>query len=115
MTNSILANIKNMPTPIKGMGVTILSFSDREAGTIQHVSASGKMIRVTYDISTRIDTNGISDVQEYTHTENPTDDPDQHCVFTLRSNGRYVIRGGNMFHGRLLIVGSKDKYFDPHF
>ena len=58
------------PTPVVGMGITILHWTDRSAGTIVKVSPSGKTFWFTTDTTKRIDKNGMSEMQEYAYTSN---------------------------------------------
>ena len=56
------------PEPTVGMGVTMLSWTDRDAGTIVEVNMKKRYIAVTEDNKKRIDNNGISESQEYEYT-----------------------------------------------
>lgn len=53
-----------------GMGATKLSYSDREAYTVQRIVSDSRVI-VTRDIVTRTDSNGPSDVQDYEYESTP--------------------------------------------
>lgn len=61
----------SQPLPVVGMGVTYGCWTDRMAGTIIEVSDSGKTIKVQADTATRIDSNGMSECQDYTYSPNP--------------------------------------------
>lgn len=65
--------VVRQPEPEAGMGVTMLGWTDRSAGTIQRVFTVGKstFIEVTDDTATRTDSNGMSECQEYSYTSNP--------------------------------------------
>jgi len=65
MTNYLLSGTKGQPTPEVGMGITLLSWTDRSAGTIRRISPSGKTFWFSDDLATRTDTNGMSEMQEY--------------------------------------------------
>lgn len=56
------------PTPVAGMGVTFLHWTDRSPGTIFRVFTVGntKYIETRDDDYKRIDNNGASEEQEYT-------------------------------------------------
>lgn len=77
--------------PVIGMGATVFHWTDRSAGTIERVSASGKRIWIRQDTATRIDKNGMSDCQEYSYAANP-----QGTLYeaSLRKNGRWILKGG---------------------
>lgn len=57
--------------PVVGMGLTVTLYTDRITFTIVSVSASGKSFKATRDTVERIDTNGMSDSQDYKYTPNP--------------------------------------------
>ena len=98
--------------PIVGMGVTMLCWSDRSAGTIVKVRNNNHEIFVTEDIATRIDENGMSDQQSYKYETNYDAQP---IVFTLRKNGKYIRKGSDIKNGLALILGVRDKYYDYSF
>ena len=54
-----------------GDGVTHLQWSDRTPYTVIAVSASGKTATIQMDRWTRVDSNGMSDAQEYAITPDP--------------------------------------------
>jgi hypothetical protein len=56
------------PTPAVGMGVTLLMWTDRAAGTI--VEIRGNVLVVTEDEVKRVDSNGMSEQQQYKFTTN---------------------------------------------
>lgn len=96
------------PEPKVGMGATILMWTDRHAGTIGWVSASGAKIVVQEDKATRVDKNGMSDSQEYAYEP----DPDGRTwVFTRRRDGKYREKGGRTG----LLLGHRRKYHDFSF
>ena len=100
------------PAPIVGDGATILSWSDRHAGTIIEVANGGKTITVQEDLVTRMDSNGLSDAQSYDYERNPNGST---TIFTLRKNGRWVTQGESMRGGRGVSLGVRDHYFDYSF
>ena len=91
--------------PEVGMGCTIQMHSDRHAATIVGVSPSGKTVWVQRDNATRVDTNGISEIQEYTYSPNPN--AAIQC-FRLRN-------GSWKSHGLYLLIGIRREYFDYCF
>lgn len=110
LVNLITANANTVPEV--GMGATILSWTDRHAATIVEVSKSGKSIVVQEDNAKRVDTNGMSDAQNYEHTPN-TDAP--RITYTLRKNGQWVRQGDPLKGGGRLRVGVRDHHFDFSF
>lgn len=109
--NSLMAN-SNAPTPEKGMGCTMLMWSDRHAASIIGVAANGKSVTVQRDKATRTDAYGMSDSQSYEYEP----DPDGSTrVFTLRKNGRWVAKGDPMRGGMGLLVGHRDEHYDYSF
>jgi hypothetical protein len=106
------------PAPEVGMGVTMLSWTDRHAGTIVEVNTKKRYIAVTEDNAKRIDNNGISESQEYEYTpvmdgyrnyyRKDTKGNWRPCVFNEK--GRLVFCGH-----RGLIVGRRETYHDFSF
>lgn len=108
------------PEPAIGMGVTFLSWTDREPGTIVNVFKIGKTqyIECTDDDYKRIDSNGISESQKYEYTTNPDGYRSTFRIgrsgkwesVSKNENGRYVKTGG---YG--LRIGQREKYHDFSF
>lgn len=93
--------------PVVGMGATITMFSDRHPATIVEVRTA-RMIIIQEDSAERIDSNGMSESQEYKFT------PDAKaplCIYTQRKDGSWKERGGS--NG--LIIGHRGKYHDFGF
>jgi hypothetical protein len=105
------------PEPTVGMGVTMLSWTDRDAGTIVEVNMKKRYIAVTEDRAERIDNNGISESQEYKFTPvldghlnyYRKDKKGQWRRCYHNQNGRLVFGTGG------LIVGRREKYYDFSF
>jgi len=105
------------PEPTVGMGVTMLSWTDRDAGTIVEVNMKRRYIAVVEDNAKRIDNNGISEGQEYEFTPNPDgyvvyyrkDKKGQWRKCYYNENKRLVFGTGG------LIVGRREKYYDFSF
>jgi hypothetical protein len=105
------------PEPEVGMGVTMLGWTDRHAGTIVEVNNKKRYIAVTEDHAKRIDNNGISESQEYEYTPDfngyriyyRKDRKGEWRVCHYNENKRLVFgRGG-------LIVNHREKYHDYSF
>lgn len=105
------------PEPEVGMGVTMLGWTDRHAGTIVEVNNKKRYIAVTEDHAKRIDNNGISESQEYEYTPDfngyriyyRKDRKGEWRMCFYNENKRLVFgRGG-------LIVGHREKYHDYSF
>lgn len=95
-----------------GTGATIIKYSDRDACTIVKVSKSGKSVTTQVDKATRTDGNGMSESQTYSYEAQPT----AACrVYTLRSNGRWVLQGESARRGTGLAIGFRAKYHDYNF
>jgi hypothetical protein len=105
------------PEPTVGMGVTMLSWTDRHAGTIVEVNTKKRYIAVTEDSKTRIDNNGISESQQYEFTavmdgyrnyyRKDRKGQWRRCYFN--NNGRLVFGTGG------LIIGHRESYYDFSF
>ena len=91
--------------PAVGMGATYSVGSDRYAVTIIEVSKSGKQIVVQDDIMKRIDTNGMSEMQEYEYTPNPQGSTRK---FYLNKSGRWQESKGSA----RLTVGFRRAYYN---
>ena len=105
------------PEPTVGMGVTMLSWTDRHAGTIVEVNTKKRYIAVTEDTMKRIDNNGISESQEYEYTTVTDayrtyyrkDRKDQWRKCYYNQNGRLIFGTGG------LILGRRESYYDFSF
>lgn len=114
-TGSLVNMVYNNSTPAVptvGMGATRTFWTDRRAGTIVKVSASGKSVEWTDDIAVRTDEHGMSDSQSYSYTTDPDASP---ITFTLRKNGKWVLLGESINGGSRLIIGIRDTHFDYSF
>ena len=114
-TNSLVNLLMSGPAatvPTVGMGATELCWTDRHAGTIVEVSKSGKTLYWVQDNAKRIDTNGMSESQEYEYAPNPTGHRQK---FTLRANGRWVRAGEPAKNGTKLAIGRRESYHDFSF
>lgn len=77
-TGSVMNHLRSRatdsePTPEVGMGVTILMWTDRRAGTIQRIfEERGQMVlEVTPDKATLVGGSKQSEAQEYSYAPNP--------------------------------------------
>lgn len=109
LINHIISGCGNA-TPEIGMGVTILGWTDRHAGTILEVSKDGKSITIARDEAKPLH-KGMTDCQdyEYKHGTKP------YATYTLRRNGRWVAKGQTMNGGSSLKIGERDEYYDFSF
>jgi len=101
-------NNKTTIKPVVGMGATFLAFTDRTPFTVIEVAENGKTCKVQEDTSTRTDSNGMSECQEYTYAPNP-----KGAIYTLslRKDGRWRVRGDTM----LFSIGERRRYHDYSF
>ena len=100
------------PLPHVGQGATICYWSDRHAGTIISLSEDAKAVTWQRDKVKRIDTNGMSESQNY---EYEPDTQGEIIVFTLRKNGRWIRKGQSMRNGTTLSIGHRSEYYDYSF
>lgn len=93
-----------------GVGVTMLSWSDRTPGTIIAFDKEGKWIDIQEDAAKRIDKNYMSDTQTYEYIPNP-----KGCItrYKRARNGKFTDDGKNSGAG--LIIGVREKYYDYSF
>lgn len=102
LINHIMARGSVMPEI--GMGATICGWSDRYPATIVKITKT--QVHVQHDDYKRIDSNGMSEQQEYEYTRN-TNGPV--IVFRL-SRGGLRSKSGNY-----LCVGRRERYYDFSF
>jgi hypothetical protein len=88
--NRIAENTK-APVPEVGMGATEYCYTDRNAWTVVWVSPNKKTIILTRDSYKRIDSNGMSESQEYEFTSDMN--PENGRKATLRKNGQWRWQG----------------------
>lgn len=98
---------KNIEPEI-GMGVTICYWSDRMAGTIIDISASGKTLVIQEDNCVRTDNNGMSESQNYIYSSNPNG---QTHIVTKRKDGSFRI----MKSKTLVSIGHRRAFHDYSF
>lgn len=93
------------PSPVVGMGCTLCYYTDRHAGTVIAVSASGHMVTVREDKAIRTDSNGMSDQQAYKFEEDPNG----------RTHKLYRQGDGRYGKGPRLVLGNRNAYHDYSF
>jgi len=103
--NAVPSGTNGQPTPEVGMGITLLHWTDRSAGTITRVSVSGKTFWFKDDVVARIDANGMSESQEYAYA--PGDGPEKRAGLTKR--------GWKQVGGPRIALGYRRAYHDYSF
>ena len=112
---------KGQADPVVGMGATLLGWTDREGATIVEVTktkAGAWLIAVQEDNAKRIDSNGMSESQEYEYSPNPDagkqwfrfDEGKGWRSVRFNDKGRWVLVDGDG-----LRTGDRDKYHDFSF
>lgn len=102
-----LINYKN-EKPKLGMGVVLLHYTDRSAGTIFQMSKSGKTIWFREDKAIRTDKNGRSESQSYKFEADPSG---KVYRASLRKDGQWRLANDD----RKVVVGVRDAYHDYSF
>lgn len=69
LINHVLTHNVANPMPKVGDGATIYHWSDRHAATV--IAVEKNIVTVQADTAKRIDTNGMSEMQEYEFSPNP--------------------------------------------
>lgn len=126
-TNSLVNHTQSrqvigQPEPEVGMGATLLSYTDRKAGTIQKVEKRNGVtyVHVTIDEAKRVDSNGMSEDQIYEFTPRPdghhykfkkTKEGFWKEVYINPETGRFKQYNG----GKGLRIGVRDEYYDFSF
>lgn len=106
------------PMPYVGMGATLLSWTDRDPATIVEVNLAKKYIVVQRDEAVRVDSNGMSESQEYEFTPNPNA---PRMIYKKNRKGIWKRHEFNergrlvLAHGQGLRIGERDKYYDFSF
>ena len=96
--------------PVVGMAATVLCWTDRHAATVVGVGPSGKVCWVRECIARRIDTNGMSECQDYDYEENPAG-----RVTQFRLGKRGWREAGSRGKGKALALGHRSHYYDYSF
>lgn len=110
-----LAENSKQPKPEVGMGVTVMMYTDRKAGTIRDVHVNGKRFWFTIDKAIRTDKNGMSECQDYTYEDQPNS---QIYEAYLNKHGVWKIRNkknGPGLGGTGLAIGYRRAYHDFSF
>lgn len=115
-TNHVLSRqTEGQPDPAKGMGATLLGWSDRYAVTI--IAIDGDIITVQEDHAKRLDDNGASEDQSYEYSAD-TEAPARQYRRTANGSWEQVTRLHHASRwevvpsGYSLLVGRRDHFFD---
>ena len=94
--------------PAIGDGATLLYWTDRDPATVTRIEKIRGRYRVyiRLDKATRLDSNGMSDAQDYEFTPDP-DAREEECRFR---KGRWETTGGTA-----VAFGFRSKYYDYSF
>lgn len=106
LINHLMSRSAGRQTPELGMGVTMLCWTDRIAGTIVFVTK--RTIVVQADRATRTDGNGLSESQDYEYARDPAG---ALTKFNLQRDGSY--REGK--RGKGITLGVRRQYYDFSF
>ncbi len=101
--------MKTMIKPEIGMGASVSFGSDSNAMTIIAVSENGKTVVAQRDNAVAT---GTPMSNQWIITPNPQGGT---MTFTLRANGRYVLKGDSMKNGIKLAVGERHEYYCYEF
>ncbi len=105
LQNRLMENAK-MPTPVVGMGATILMYSDRYACTI--IEVTPKRIVLQHDAA--------KDKAAYANDWETTPDPKGATeAYTLRKTGEWVKEGSPLRNGTRALIGTRDHHRDYEF
>jgi hypothetical protein len=108
------------PEPEVGMGATVMLWTDRHAATVVGTYNGGKIVQVQCDKATRIDKNGMSEMQEYVYE--PDEDGPVYFFRKNKTGGWDQVLGNtktgrwNKVHGGVgVIFGFRREYHDFSF
>ena len=119
LINHVLSGSTTGEPPYAGMPATLLSWTDRNPCTVVEVNMAKRYIVVQDDDYKRIDSNGLSESQQYEYTQNP-----DNCkrIFRKMKNGQWAQHFINPETNRLvksegcgLRLGEREKYHDFSF
>lgn len=105
LINHVLS-VNNGETPVVGMGVTVLCWSDRYPGTVIEVKTP-KLIVVQMDKAERTDENGQSETQTW---DIQRDENGETVMFKKLKKGWKGVKSG---YG--LSLGVRERYYDFSF
>lgn len=109
------------PSPVLGMGGTVLHWTDRHAVTVTSIAADGRSLLTRDDIAIRTDKRGMSDAQTY-NFERDDNGVERRWKLAqdgtwreacLNDAGRVVFLSGGK--GPRLVLGSRSHYHDFSF
>lgn len=117
MNHMMSRQTQNQPIPTVGMGATLLGWTDRYAATI--IAVTDQIITVREDRAIRTDSNGASEMQEYTYKPDPDGrvfhykfiDGAWHQVRINERTNHWMTQEG----GYGLMIGHRDHYYDYSF
>lgn len=117
LTNYLMSGTRGEPPPEVGMGVTLLAWTDRYAGTI--IDRVGEVLMIQEDKAIRIDCNGISESQDYRYERDPNGRVRYYRSYACRwrevelgkRRGTWKLTGG----GPALRLGVREAYHDYSF
>ena len=111
VSNRIMENTKGLD-PVVGMGVTECLWSDREPYEIIEVKDARHIVVRRLDAK-RIDTNGMSECQDYEYASNENN-PARNLFLTKEGRWRERI-GARRLGSNGWIIGFAEKYYDFTF
>ena len=105
--------------PYVGMPATLLMWTDRSPATVVDVNMQKRYVVVQEDDYTRTDSNGYCEQQTYEYARNT--EASKH-IFRKNKKGQWVLHRLNPQTNRLvksegygLLLGRREKYYDPSF
>lgn len=119
--NSITFPSNNL-TPEVGMAATICMVTDRHPCTVvalEHSKWSGKLkaVRIAendFKVVKGSEHDGSAEY-EYTPVDMTKVKPEECQKFTLRRTGHWIRDGEPLKGGTRLVLGTRERYYDPHF
>ena len=107
-----MTDTKEIVVPKVDMGATIYLHSDSHAATIVAVYNRGRSVCVKRDIARPTKMNAFTEDQGYEYEPDPNG---AMYEFTLRQNGRWVLKGDPMRAGWTLGIDHRRTYIDPTY
>lgn len=120
LQNRLMENAKAREMPNVGDGATTLLYTDRHAATVIAVDEKRKIVTVQRDFAQRVDSNGLSECQEYEYSCDPYGYKEH---FRLGKDNRWsqvrwndeTNRWNYVPGGSGVLFGDRDEYYDFSF
>lgn len=122
--NQIISEVYASSKPEVGTPATFMGYSDRNPGTVARVISPKQIVVIPCTYKAVGGPYNYGDDIEYEYFPQTNDELQklsddlnlhQERIYTLRKNGKWVMKGCDMNQGMSVLIGTRGKYYDPHF